>query len=78
MTFLKIFTIFGCIPTFLMFFTPYIGSGWLFLLLMIVISVMGFSGAWTFANSFLPHLAPKKYLETPKKSNIPYKTFCGT
>ena len=22
--------------------------------------------------------APKKYLDTPKKSNIPYKTFCGT
>ena len=22
--------------------------------------------------------APKEYLDTPKKSNIPYKTFCGT
>ena len=72
MTFLKIFTIFGCIPTLLMFFTPYIGSGWLFLLLMIVISVMGFSGAWTFANSFLPHLAPKKYLDEISSKGFAY------
>ncbi len=72
MTFLKIFTLFGCIPTFLMFFTPYVGTGWLFLLLMIVISVMGFSGAWTFANSFLPHLAPKKYLDEVSSKGFAY------
>ena len=72
MTFLKIFTIFGCIPTLLMFFTPYMGTGWLFLLLMIVISVMGFSGAWTFANSFLPHLAPKKHLDEISSKGFAY------
>ena len=33
--FLKIFTIIGCIATFLMFFTPYVGTGWLFLLISI-------------------------------------------
>ena len=72
LSFLKIFTIFGCIPTLLMFFTPYAGTGWLFLLLMIVISVMGFSGAWTFANSFLPHLAPKKYLDEISSKGFAY------
>ena len=72
LSFLKAFTIFGCIPTLLMFFTPYFGSGWLFLLIMIVISVMGFSGAWTFANSFLPHLAPKKYLDEISSKGFAY------
>ena len=70
--FLKIFTIIGCIATFLMFFTPYVGTGWLFLLIAITISVIGFAGAWTFANSFLPHLAPKKYLDEISSKGFAY------
>ena len=70
--FLKIFTIIGCIATFLMFFTPYVGTGWLFLLISISISVIGFAGAWTFANSFLPHLAPKKYLDEISSKGFAY------
>jgi UMF1 family MFS transporter len=70
--FLKIFTIIGCIATFLMFFTPYVGTGWLFLLISITISVIGFAGAWTFANSFLPHLAPKKYLDEISSKGFAY------
>ena len=70
--FLKIFTIIGCIATFLMFFTPYVGTGWLFLLITITISVIGFAGAWTFANSFLPHLAPKKYFDEISSKGFAY------
>jgi len=70
--FLKIFTIIGCIATFLMFFTPYVGTGWLFLLIAITISVIGFAGAWTFANSFLPHLAPKKYFDEISSKGFAY------
>ena len=70
--FLKIFTIIGCIATFLMFFTPYVGTGWLFLLISITISVIGFAGAWTFANSFLPHLAPKKYFDEISSKGFAY------
>ena len=70
--FLKIFTIIGCIATLLMFFTPYVGTGWLFLLISITISVIGFAGAWTFANSFLPHLAPKKYLDEISSKGFAY------
>ena len=55
-----------------MFFTPYVGTGWLFLLITITISVIGFAGAWTFANSFLPHLAPKKYFDEISSKGFAY------
>ncbi len=69
---LWIYTIIGSSFTVLSFFSSYIQDPWAWLMLCFFIANIGFAGGCVFYNAFLPHLAPRQYMDEISSRGFAY------
>ena len=69
---LWIYTIIGSGFTILSFFSSYIQDPWAWIMLCFFIANIGFAGGCVFYNAFLPHLAPRQYMDEISSRGFAY------
>ena len=69
---LWVYTAVGALFTVLMFFSAYTAQPWAWMLGMLVLANIGFSGCLVFYNSFLPHITPRELLDDVSSRGFAY------
>ena len=71
-TLLWVYIAAGAVCTVLVFFSVYTAHPWAWMLGMLALAGIGFSGSQVFYNSFLPHLAPRELLDDVSSRGYAY------
>ena len=69
---LWIYTVIGASFTVLSFFSSYIQEPWAWLIFCFFIANIGFAGGTVFYNAFLPHLAPRQFMDEISSKGFAY------